>query len=95
MAAQLLALLEDDLWLDNARAANAAAAHIAEGARERLLYPVEANEVFVRCTAAEREALRAQGFGFYDWGPDAARFVPAWNTRAEHAEALGRAIAAL
>jgi threonine aldolase len=95
MAAQLLAMLEDDLWLENARAANAAAAQIAEGARERLLHPVEANEVFVRCTAAERDALRAQGFGFYDWGPHAARFVPAWNTRAEHAEALGRAIAAL
>jgi threonine aldolase len=95
MAAQLLAMLEGDLWLDNARAANAAAALIAEGARERLLYPVEANEVFARCTAAEREALRGQGFGFYDWGPDAARFVPAWNTRAKHAEALGRAIAAL
>jgi threonine aldolase len=88
-------MLEDDLWLENARAANAAAAQIAEGARERLLHPVEANEVFVRCTAAERDALRAQGFGFYDWGPHAARFVPAWNTRAEHAEALGRAIAAL
>ena len=24
--------------------------------------------MFVRCSAAEREALRAQGFGFYDWG---------------------------
>lgn len=95
MAAQLLAMLEGDLWLTNARAANAAAAQIAEGARERLLHPVEANEVFVRCTAAERDALRAQGFGFYDWGPHAARFVPAWNTRAEHAEALGRAISQL
>ena len=37
----------------------------------------------------------ALSFGFYDWGPDAARFVAAWDTRAEHAEALGRAIAAL
>jgi threonine aldolase len=95
LAAQLLAMIEGGLWLDNARAANAAAAQIAEGAGERLLYPVEANEVFVRCTANERDLLRSQGFGFYDWGPDAARFVPAWNTREEHAAALSRAIAAL
>lgn len=95
LAAQILAMLEGDLWLDNARAANAAAAHIADGAGERLLHPVEANEVFCRCTAEERAALRAQGFGFYDWGPDAARFVAAWDTREEDAAALGKAIAGL
>jgi len=49
----------------------------------------------MRCTAAEREALRAQGFAFYDWGEDAARFVTAWNTRQEDALALAKAIAAL
>ncbi|RYD91336.1 MAG: low specificity L-threonine aldolase, partial [Sphingomonadales bacterium] len=40
-AAQILALLDDGLWLRNARAANAAAAHIANAARDRLLYEVE------------------------------------------------------
>lgn len=95
MAAQILAMLERDTWLHNAAAANAAASAIAEGAGERLLHPVQANEVFLACTAEEREALRQQGFGFYDWGPDAARFVTAWDTRPEHAEALGKAIAAL
>ncbi len=95
LAAQVLAMLEGGLWLANARAANAAAAEIAGAAGERLLHPVEANEVFLRCTAAERETLRAQGFGFYDWGPDAARFVAAWDTREEHARALARAVAAL
>jgi threonine aldolase len=94
LAAQVLALLDGDLWLANARAANAAAAEIA-GAADRLLHPVEANEVFLRCSAAEREALRKQRFGFYDWGPDAARFVAAWDTRQEDARALARAIAAL
>jgi len=95
LAAQILAMLDGDTWLHNAAAANAAAQAIAADAGERLLHPVEANEVFLACTAPEREALRAQGFGFYDWGPDAARFVAAWDTRAEHAEALGRAIAGL
>lgn len=95
LAAQLLAMLEGDLWLANARAANAAAAEIAQGCGRRLLHPVEANELFVRLTAAERETLRGEGFGFYDWGADAARFVTAWNTREEDARALARAIASL
>jgi threonine aldolase len=51
--------------------------------------------LFVRCTAAERAALRAQGFDFYDWGADAARFVTGWNTVPEDAQALARAVAAL
>lgn len=95
LAAQLLAMLDDDLWLRNARAANGAAAEIATACGERLMHPVEANELFVRCTAAEREALRNQGFGFYDWGEDAARFVTAWNTRQDDAVALARAIGGL
>jgi len=95
LAAQLLAMLTDDLWLANARAANAAAAEIAASCGERLMHPVEANELFVRLTPAERDALRAQDFGFYDWGPDAARFVTAWNTRQEDARALARAVASL
>ena len=95
LAAQVLAMLEGRLWLANARAANAAAAEIASAASARLLHPVEANEVFLRCSAAEREVLRGQGFGFYDWGPDAARFVAAWDTSQKDARALARAIESL
>ncbi|QKG70986.1 threonine aldolase family protein [Erythrobacter mangrovi] len=95
LAAQIHAMLDGDVWLANARNANAAAAEIASACGERLMHAVEANELFVHCTAAEREALRAQGFGFYDWGADAARFVTAWNTREEHARALAQAIAGL
>jgi len=95
LAAQLLAMLDGDLWLVNARSANSAAREIAEACADRLMHPVEANEVFVRCTAAEREALREQGFGFYDWGADAARFVTAWNTRAEDAASLAKAVSGL
>ena len=95
LASQILAMLDDDLWLQNARAANAAAQEIASACADRLMHPVEANELFVRCTAAERAALRAQGFDFYDWGAEAARFVTAWNTVPEEAQALARAVAAL
>ena len=95
LAAQVLALLKHDLWLTNARAANAAAQELAGSAATRLLHPVEANELFVTFTTAEREALRRQGFSFYDWGPDAARLVTAWNSDPAHVTALSRAIAAL
>ena len=95
LAAQLLAMLEGDLWLENARHANAAAQELASAAQDRLLHPVEANEVFLRLTAPEREALRSQGFSFYDWGDEAARLVTAWNSKLEHVSALARAIAAL
>ena len=95
MAAQILALLRGDLWLANARHANAAAAELAGAAGARLLHPVQANEVFLRVSEAERAALRAQGFGFYDWGTDAARLVTSWNAGDRHVTALARAISAL
>lgn len=95
MAAQLLALVEGDLWLDNARAANAAAQEIAGAAGDRLLHAVEANEIFLKLSPQERAGLRAQGFGFYDWGDDAARIVTAWNSDPAHVGKLAWAIGGL
>ena len=95
LAAQILAMLDGDLWLANARAANAAAQEIAATVQDRLLHPVEANEIFERLSAQEREALRRQGFSFYDWGDDAARLVTAWNSDPAHVTALARALVTL
>ena len=96
LAAQLLALLESDLWLANGRAANAAAAALAEAAGpERLVYPVEANELFVRMTDDEAAALRAKGYDFYDWGPGEVRFVTSWDQDMEAVGQLAAAIRAL
>ena len=99
-AAQLLAMLDGDLWLANARAANAAAREIASVCGERLLHPVEINEIFVTLAPAEAAALRAQGFDFYDWPapadkPGAARLVTSWNSDPGDVAILARAIAAL
>src|SRR6478609_9472044 len=47
LAAQVLAMIEDELWLENARAANASAQVIAGAAPSRLVHPVEANEIFL------------------------------------------------
>ncbi|HTU11312.1 MAG TPA: beta-eliminating lyase-related protein [Allosphingosinicella sp.] len=96
LAAQILAMLDGDVWLRNARAANDAAARLAEAAgAARLVLPVEANEVFIRVSAAEAAALRGQGFDFYDWGPGEARLVTSWDTDPAHVEALAAAIRAL
>jgi threonine aldolase len=95
LAAQLLAMLDGDLWLENARAANAAAQIIAEAAPARLLHPVQANEIFIKLTRAEAAALRSQGFDFYDWGEGAARLVTSWQHTAEDVTPLANAIAAL
>jgi threonine aldolase len=95
LAAQILAMLEDDLWLDNARVANAAAQKLASAAPQRLVYPVEANEVFFNVTAEESAALRAQGFDFYDWRAGEIRLVTSWDQPGEAIEQLGAAIAAL
>jgi len=95
LAAQILALLDGDLWLTNARAANAGARLLAEAAGDRLVYPVEANEVFLRLSATEAASLRALGFDFYDWGVGEARLVISWDQSAEAIRPLADAIAAL
>lgn len=91
-AAQLVALLTDDLWLVHARAANAGAARIGAAAGTRLVQPVEANEVFLRLSTDEATRLRTQGFVFYDWGSGEARFVVSWHQPPTEIEALARAI---
>ena len=95
LAAQILAMLDGDLWLDNARAANAAAQTLAHAASSRLIYPLEANEVFIRASAAEAAALRSQGFDFYDWSPGEIRFVTSWDSRGDGLDRLAAALAAL
>jgi threonine aldolase len=94
-AAQILALLDEDRWLANARSANAGAASIAAAAGTRLLYPVEANELFLRLTPDEATILRSKGFDFYDWGDGEARLVTSWDQPATEIEALAAAIRAL
>ena len=95
LAAQILAMLQDGVWLRNARAANDAAARLAAAAGDRLVLPVEANEVFLKVAPEEAAALRAQGFDFYDWGPGEARLVTSWDSDPAHIEALAEAIGSL
>lgn len=87
-AAQMLAMLEGDLWLDLARGANDAAQALARGFSEGgspPIWPVEANEVFVALAPSLVEALRADGAAFHEWerredGLSVCRFVCSWAT---------------
>lgn len=92
LAAQLLAMLEDGIWLENGRKANEAARRLAEAAGERLVFAVEANEVFLKVTPQEAAALRAEGFDFYDWGVGEARLVTSWDQDLGAVDRLAEAI---
>ncbi len=91
-AAQLLAYVEDDLWLRLAGQANAAAARIAPAAGTRLLAPVEANELFVELPPAAMDALEREGIGFFRRGTSLARFVCRWDTSEAEVAALSAAL---
>ena len=71
LSAQMTAYLQDDLWLRNARHANAMAGMLADGLAEmpgaRLMQAVQANELFVALPEPAIEALQAEGAVFYRW----------------------------
>jgi threonine aldolase len=90
LSAQFDAYFENELWLRNARHANAMAQRLAGGVPE-LLRPVEANVVFARLSQNALQSLQQQGFLFYDWplfGEGAVRFVCGFSTREEEVDAL-------
>lgn len=91
LAAQMLALASDGLWLDLGRAANAKAARLAEGivaAGGGLILPVQSNAVFATIPAAAHQRARAAGVRYHLWPDKSAegldpvplRLVTAWDT---------------
>jgi threonine aldolase len=90
-AVQLLAYLESGLWKRNAERANALAARLAAAAPQWLSVPIATNQVFMQLGQGRIEALEAQDFGFYPWGPAGsgeARFVCSWDTPEADVDAL-------
>jgi threonine aldolase len=89
VSAQLDAYLSDGLWLDNARHANAMARRLVAGLTPlkgtQLMYPVDANEIFVVMPAHMHDALEDGGAKYHPWPSDrpgerAFRLVTAFNT---------------
>lgn len=104
ISAQFVAVYGSDVWLENARHANAMAWLLAEGMARvegvRITQPVEANEVFAVIPHDAIEPLQ-QEFGFYVWDEraDEVRWVTSWDTTPEDVaafvEGVRRAIAIL
>jgi threonine aldolase len=95
VAAQLLAYVETGAWRRNAERANRLAQNIGRAAGAALLHPVEANEVFLQLGDHRKAQLRAAGFEFYDWGPEAsgqARIVASWDQVEQDVDALCKAL---
>ncbi|MGH6946262.1 MAG: threonine aldolase family protein, partial [Kiloniellales bacterium] len=94
LAAQLLAYFENELWLKNARHANAQARALAAGLaglpEVEIHHAVEANLIFARLSKRLADALEAEGFGFYRWGEGGreVRLVCAFDTKPEDVAAL-------
>jgi threonine aldolase len=67
---QFLAYLKQDLWLENAKKANFMCKQLAKIFNKHnieLIYPVEANEIFVTLSVTCVNHLRENHCGFYDW----------------------------
>jgi len=97
-AAQLLAYVENGLWLKLAAQANEMARVLGEAAGPHLALPVETNQVFIKPGADGLAKLRAAGADFYDWGPPGsgeARLVVSWSQRSEDVEAMRGLLASL
>ncbi|MGO4854249.1 threonine aldolase family protein [Phaeovulum sp. W22_SRMD_FR3] len=108
LSAQMLAYLTDDLWLKNARHANAMAARLSAGvvaAGAELTHPTEANAVFAGWPRAGHAQAMGQGAYYYFWpfdqtleGPGeamlTARLVCGWNTSEAEVDQFLGAIAA-
>ncbi|MCY4336024.1 MAG: beta-eliminating lyase-related protein [Litoreibacter sp.] len=71
LSAQMQAYLQDDLWLEMARTANARAADLSAGilslSGASLLHPTEANSVFASFTRAAHRRAHAAGAKYYLW----------------------------
>lgn len=93
VSVQLEALLAGDLWLRNARHANAMAQRLAEGARAvegvEILYPVQANGVFARLPLEVAERLQKRHhFYFWDEAAGTVRWMCSFDTTEDDVDAF-------
>ena len=107
VSAQLVAMLEDGLWLRAAQHANEMAAQLREQLEEAVAdaaapglsftQPTQSNAVFAVLPKVAAEILRNR-YAFYDWdatrtdGFTEVRWMTAWDTTEENVEAFADAV---
>jgi threonine aldolase len=92
LSAPWVGMFETGAWLRNAVHGNASAERLA---REidglpglEILFPVQANAVFVRMSDAKLAALRDRGWRFYTFIGGGARFMFAWDSSPQRIDEL-------
>lgn len=86
LSAQWLGVLENGVWLRNARHANTMTRRLAEAVRVlpdvRVLVEPEANALFLEMPKAAADRLLAKGWHFYNFiGAHGYRLMCSWDTR--------------
>ena len=80
LSAQMQAYLQDGLWTELAKSANARCAQLAEGLAQhngaQMLYPSEANIIFFEMSRAEHQRMYAGGAVYYTMNGDASKGDP-------------------
>ncbi|MDC6476503.1 low specificity L-threonine aldolase [Candidatus Pelagibacter sp.] len=86
VSAQLDAYITNEVWLRNAKHANAMGKKLSQGLDQhkkiKLAYPTDANEIFVKIPKDIIDQLNSEGYKINDdeWDGKAVRLVTAWNT---------------
>ena len=92
LSAPWVGLLESGAWLSNARHGNACATRLAAAVEALpgvdLMFPVEANAVFLTAPETVLDGLRARGWRFYTFIGGGARFMFAWDADPARVDAL-------
>jgi threonine aldolase len=97
LATQFQCLLTGDLWLHNARQANAMATRLAASVLDipglRITQPVQTNAVFATLPAPAIAELRKR-FAFYVWNQRRAevRWMCSWDTTEDDVDTFARAV---
>ena len=84
LAAPWIGLLNDNVWLRNAQHANRAAQRLSDQLRSEakidIVFPVEANAVFLRMNEHLVRELHGRGWHFYKFiEPDIYRVTCSWS----------------
>ena len=96
LAAPWVGMLESGAWLRNAAHANAmrgaAGRAVADLPGVELMFPVEANAVFLRAPPTGSRRCAQRGWRFYTFIGGGARFMFAWDADPARVDALARDI---
>ncbi|MBA1249093.1 MULTISPECIES: threonine aldolase family protein [Pseudomonas] len=97
LSAPWVGILENNAWLRYAEHANHCAQLLADLVKDvpglSLMFPVQANSVFLQLSEPALERLRARGWRFYTFiGSGGARFMCSWDTQESRVRELAQDI---